>query len=145
MNIRSTIRLPLVDQFSAEAVADVADVFALLSDPGRLRILLVLLDGEASVGEISARIGSSHSATSHALRLLRAHEVVRVRRSGRMAFYELADDHVRELIGSALEHQEHAAITHPERLRYASQVVIAGEATARTTHRTTPDRGGERR
>jgi len=106
-------------------VADVADVFGLLSDPGRLRILLVLLDGEASVGEISARIGSSHSATSHALRLLRAHEVVRVRRSGRMAFYELADDHVRELIGSALEHQEHADIKHPERLRYTNHVVVA--------------------
>ena len=64
----------------------------------------------------------SHSATSHALRLLRAHEVVQVRRAGRMAYYELADDHVRELIGSALEHQEHAQMTHPERLTSSTDV-----------------------
>jgi DNA-binding transcriptional ArsR family regulator len=116
--------LPLLHQVGAAEVADIADVFALLSDVSRLRILLVLHDGEASVSDISSRTGMTHSATSHALRLLRAHEVVQVRRAGRMAYYELADDHVRELIGSALEHSEHSQITHPERLAFHRQDVV---------------------
>lgn len=100
---------------SNAAVADIADVFGLLADPGRLRLLIGLLGGEASVGQLAERSGLSDSATSHALRLLRAHEVVEVRRDGRMAFYRLADEHVRELIASALEHQQHAVLSHPER------------------------------
>ena len=97
----------------AEPAADIvlpalAGVFGLLADPGRLRILLVLRSGEANVGELSARCGLSESATSHALRLLRAHRVVRARRAGRLAFYSLADAHVRDLLDIAVAHAEHA-------------------------------------
>jgi DNA-binding transcriptional ArsR family regulator len=95
---------------------DVAEVFGLLSDPGRLRILLVLRAGEANVGQVSERAGMSGSATSHALRLLRAHQVVQVRREGRMAFYALADSHVHALLDIALEHLQHSDLQHPERL-----------------------------
>lgn len=127
------MRLPLADQVSGQAVADVTEVFGLLSDPGRLRILLRLHEGEANVSDLSSRTGMSHSATSHALRLLRAHEVVRVRRTGRMAFYELADDHVRGLISAALQHQQHAQITHPERLRVTNKVVAAEPPALRSS------------
>ena len=96
-------------------MADIADVFGLLADPGRLRLLISLQGGEASAGQLAERSGLSRSAASHALRLLRAHEVVEVRRSGRMAFYRLADQHVRELIASALGHSEHSSPSHPER------------------------------
>lgn len=88
-----------------------AGVFGLLADPGRLRILLVLRDGEANVGELSATSGLSESATSHALRLLRSYGAVRVRRAGRLAFYSLADEHVRDLLDIAVAHAEH---TRPE-------------------------------
>ena len=84
-----------------------ADVFGLLADPGRLRILLVLRAGEANVGQLSRRCGLSESATSHALRLLRAHQVVQVRRIGRLACYRLADAHVADLLGIAIAHIEH--------------------------------------
>ncbi len=93
---------------------DTADVFGLLADPGRLRILAILRGGEANVGQLSANAGMSESATSHALRLLRAHQVVQVRRQGRMAFYELADSHVRDLLDTALAHIEHSELEHPE-------------------------------
>jgi DNA-binding transcriptional ArsR family regulator len=96
-------------------IADAADVFGLLSDPGRLRLLIVLRAGEANVGQLAALSGLSESATSHALRLLRAHEVVRVRRLGRMAYYQLADAHVADLLDIALAHAEHSELTHPER------------------------------
>lgn len=93
-------------------VADLADVFGLLSDPGRLRLMVALLGGELRVAELAAAASMSESATSHALRILRAHRVVSVRRSGRMAFYALADAHVRMLLHVALAHVEHTEMIH---------------------------------
>jgi DNA-binding transcriptional ArsR family regulator len=85
-------------------VSDLADVFGLLSVPSRLRLLLALLEAELCVSDLAAAAGMSESATSHALRLLRAHRVVVARRSGRMAYYSLADAHVRMLLDVALSH-----------------------------------------
>lgn len=83
-------------------------VFGLLSDPSRLRLLVGLLEGgELCVCDLAAAAGVGESATSHALRLLRAHRVVKVRRSGRMAYYSLCDGHVRMLLDVALEHARH--------------------------------------
>ncbi|WP_433175009.1 ArsR/SmtB family transcription factor [Actinoallomurus sp. CA-150999] len=96
-------------------VAEVADVFGLLADPGRLRVLVALLEGEMCVCDLAAVAGASESAVSHHLRLLRAHRVVQARRSGRMAYYRLADAHVRMLLDVALTHIGHApAAAHPE-------------------------------
>lgn len=96
-------------------VVELADVFSLLGDPGRLRVLVALLEGEMCVCDVSAAAGLSESATSHALRLLRAHRVVGVRRAGRMAYYRLADSHVRMLVDLALAHTQHTQAIHPER------------------------------
>lgn len=86
-----------------------ADVFALLGDPGRLRLIVALLEGEMCVCDLAAATGQSESAVSHALRLLRAHRVVQApRRSGRMAYYRLADSHVRMLLDLALTHVGHS-------------------------------------
>ncbi len=97
----------------AEAdVVDLADVFGLLSDPSRLRLLVALVGAELCVCDLAAAAGMSESATSHALRILRAHRVVSVRRSGRMAYYSLADAHVRMLLDLALAHVEHSELIH---------------------------------
>lgn len=96
-------------------MVDTADVFGLLSDPARLRLLVALLDGELCVCDLAAVAGLRESTTSHALRLLRAHRVVSVRRDGRMAYYRLADAHVRMLLDLAVAHTEHTEAIHPER------------------------------
>ncbi|MGI8668173.1 MAG: ArsR/SmtB family transcription factor [Jatrophihabitans sp.] len=114
MNTRSDVGRAVLSLPSDVEIADTADVFGLLADPGRLRILVVLRGGEANVGELSLRCGLSESATSHALRLLRAHQVVQVRRVGRMAFYQLADAHVVDLLDTALAHIGHSELQHPE-------------------------------
>ncbi len=100
---------------SAADVADTADVFGLLADPNRLRLLVALLDGELCVCDLAAVTGQSESAVSHALRLLRAHRIVAARRAGRMAYYRLEDPHVRMLLDLALAHTEHTDALHPER------------------------------
>ena len=95
-------------------IAGLADVFGLLADAGRLRVLVGLLEGEMCVCDLAAVARASESAVSHHLRLLRAHRVVQVRRAGRMAYYRLADAHVRLLIDVALSHTQHTSAVHPE-------------------------------
>jgi DNA-binding transcriptional ArsR family regulator len=92
----------------ADTITELAQVFGLLSDPGRLRVIIALLEGgEMCVCDIAASCGHSESAVSHALRLLRANRVVRARRAGRMAYYRLDDSHVRMLLDLALTHVGH--------------------------------------
>jgi DNA-binding transcriptional ArsR family regulator len=94
-------------------VVDLADVFGLLGEPSRVRILIALLNGRMSVRDLAASISLSESAVSHALRLLRAHRVVDVHREGRVAYYALADSHVRVLLELGLEHVGHTMLVHP--------------------------------
>jgi ArsR family transcriptional regulator, lead/cadmium/zinc/bismuth-responsive transcriptional repressor len=102
---------------AAEQVEQVADVFALLGDPNRVRLLVALLEGgEMCVGDLAAAAGMTESATSHAVRWLRAHRIVSApRRAGRMMYYRLDDAHVRVLLDIALTHAQHTQAMHPER------------------------------
>jgi DNA-binding transcriptional ArsR family regulator len=101
----------------ADDIAELADVFGLLADPGRLRLMSSLLEaGELCVCDLAASTGMAESTVSHALRLLRAHRVVQPRRAGRMTYYRLADSHVRLLLDLGLQHIGHTVAIHPERL-----------------------------
>lgn len=82
----------------------VAEIFGLLADPTRVRILDVLSQDERCVGDLAAVVGISESAMSHQLRLLRTARLVRVRRDGRQAFYALDDHHVIGLLRDARKH-----------------------------------------
>jgi DNA-binding transcriptional ArsR family regulator len=97
---------------SDRAVTDVADVFSLLGDPGRVRILSALLIGRLRVRDLATVTGLSESAVSHALHLLRAHRVVKVERTGREAHYELDDSHVGALLHLAMDHVGHSVMMH---------------------------------
>jgi DNA-binding transcriptional ArsR family regulator len=93
----------------ASTVNAVADVFKLLGDPTRVRLVDALTHGERCVCDLAALVGLSESAVSHQLRLLRAAHLVRVRRAGRLAFYSLDDHHVVGLVHDTRKHvEEHA-------------------------------------
>jgi DNA-binding transcriptional ArsR family regulator len=92
----------------AGTVESVAEVFKLLGDPSRVRLLDVLTHGERCVCDMAALVGLSESAVSHQLRLLRAARLVRVRRAGRLAYYSLDDHHVIGLLHDARKHVEEA-------------------------------------
>jgi DNA-binding transcriptional ArsR family regulator len=80
-------------------------VFALLADPTRARILHALsLVPRLCVCDVAASLGMSESAVSHQLRLLRINRLVARTREGRIAYYSLADEHVRHVLGDALQH-----------------------------------------
>ena len=77
----------------------VAEMFDVLSDPTRLRILHALsLSGELCVCDLSFLVEMSQSAVSHQLRNLRTAGVVSRRKEGRTAYYALEDEQVTELL-----------------------------------------------
>lgn len=89
-----------------ETVEAVADVFKLLGDPSRVRLVDALSHGERCVCDLASLVGSSESAVSHQLRLLRSARLVRVRRAGRQAYYALDDHHVLGLVHDTRKHVE---------------------------------------
>ena len=81
-----------------------ADLFRVLGDLTRVRILHTLGEGERCVGDLSESLGLSQSAVSHQLQLLRLARRVRQRRAGKHVFYALDDEHVKGLMDLGLEH-----------------------------------------
>lgn len=90
----------------ADRVAALAEMFRVLGDPTRVRLLDALSQAELCVCDLATLLGLSESAVSHQLRLLRGMRVVRARREGRMVFYSLDDHHVVALIHQGLRHVE---------------------------------------
>ncbi|MHB0967746.1 MAG: transcriptional regulator [Chloroflexi bacterium] len=84
-----------------------AQIFSALSDPTRLRIISALSDHELCVCDLSVVLGMSQSAVSHQLRLLRNLNLVKYRKEGRIVYYALDDEHIRELYERGLEHTAH--------------------------------------
>ncbi len=87
-----------------ESTNEAAVLFKALSDPTRLRIVQALLLEELCVCDISTVVKVSISAISHQLRLLRSMKIVKNRKQGKMVFYSLDDEHIAQLIKTALEH-----------------------------------------
>lgn len=81
-----------------------AEVFALLGDPNRLRILSALAVCELCVCDLAAAVTMSESAVSHQLRALRSQRLVGYRKQGRHVYYRLKDSHVLALYQQVSEH-----------------------------------------
>ena len=87
-----------------DQVVELAEMFRLMSDPTRLRIILACLDAPAAVGEIAERLGISASLVSHHVRLLRAARLLGADRRGRQVFYVVGDLHIRSMLSDMVDH-----------------------------------------
>ncbi len=87
-----------------EAVLTVSETLKILGDPTRLKIVLSLAKEELCVCDLSVIAGVSISAVSHHLRLLRAQRLVKFRKSGKIVYYSLADEHMHLIVNLTLEH-----------------------------------------
>jgi ArsR family transcriptional regulator len=87
-----------------EQSVELAEMFRLLGEVSRLRIVLACLREPTSVGAIAERVGLANSLVSHHLRLLRAARLLRAERHGKQVFYSLADEHVRRVIEDMVDH-----------------------------------------
>ena len=93
-----------------------AELFSVLSEDTRLRILISILNREKSVSEIVNEIGISQPAISHQLRHLRQLGIVRYRRRGKNVLYALDDNHVRNILIQVFEHVAHKSVEYDETL-----------------------------
>ena len=87
-----------------DSVVQLSDVFSLLGEPTRLRIVLACLDAPMTVGEIAALMNVSPSLISHYLRLLRATRIIHAERVGKNVYCQLNDDHIRTILNNMLAH-----------------------------------------
>lgn len=96
-------------KLSNETAEQIAGLFAVLSDPTRLQVLYALLrspDGELCVGDLATGLGRDDTTISHQLRVLRNQHIVAIRKVGRVVYYRLVDDHIRQLLTLGMAHAE---------------------------------------
>lgn len=93
----------------AEEAARVAALFGVLSDPTRLQVVHALLrapGGELCVCDLATGLGRDDTTISHQLRVLRNQQVVAMRKVGRVVYYRLVDDHIRQLLTMSIAHSQ---------------------------------------
>lgn len=83
---------------------DLADLFKMIGDPTRIKILFCISKKEMCVIDIAELIGMTHSAVSHQLSNLKAARMVKATKKGKEVYYSLADDHIEKLFDLAIEH-----------------------------------------
>ena len=103
-----------------------AEVFSLLSDATRIRIVLALRKGELSVGELAEQVGKSPTAVSQHLAKLRWGKIVQSRQEGTRVFYSLIDEHARELVIHAVFQAEHVVGGVPPHHRSSNWKITTG-------------------
>lgn len=83
------------------------EVFSMLADATRVRIVLALSDGELAVNDLAERVGKSPPSVSQHLAKLRLARVVSTRQEGTRVFYRLTNEHARQLVADAIFQAEH--------------------------------------
>ncbi len=92
------------DLLGLEEAYDLSELFKVLGDATRLRILFTLLKSEMCVCDIVELLDVTQSAVSHQLRVLKQARLVKYRREGKSVIYSIADEHVKTIIAMAIEH-----------------------------------------
>src|SRR6266487_5216266 len=92
---------------SSESAARIAALFSVLSDPTRLQVVHALLNaptGELCVCDLASGLGRDDTTISHQLRVLRNQQIVAMRKAGRVVYYRLIDEHIRQLLTMGVAH-----------------------------------------
>lgn len=87
-----------------ETLYDLADLFKVLGDSTRVKILCALFQAEMCVCDIAALLGMTQSAISHQLRVLKQGRIVKNRKDGKVVYYSLDDDHIKSIFDQGMAH-----------------------------------------
>ena len=87
-------------------LCELSEFFRVFGDSTRIRILYALSKSEMCVCELAKLLGTSQSAISHQLQILRSSRLVKYRRVGKTVFYSLSDEHIFSIINMGIEHIE---------------------------------------
>lgn len=93
-----------VPSITDDQAAELSEMFKLMGDPSRLKIIVACLSTPTSVSDVAAATRLSPSLVSHHLRLLRAARILRAERRGKQVFYVASDEHVRCTIADMVAH-----------------------------------------
>ena len=104
MNTQSIRNPNWIGSVDEDRAIELAEMFRLMGDPSRLRIILVCLRQSITVSDIAAELDLSQSLVSHHLRLLRAARILRGHRRGKHMYYSAADEHISCVVADMLEH-----------------------------------------
>ena len=91
-------------KLSEEMLSKLSELYKMIADRTRIRILYVLLSHECCVSEISHELDMTQSAISHQLSTLKASKLVKSRRDGKTIYYSLDDEHVEMILSMGVEH-----------------------------------------
>ena len=107
----------------SEYVELAVEVFAMLADATRIRIILALRDTELAVNQLAETVNKSQAAVSQHLAKLRLARIVTTRREGTRVFYRLANEHARQLVADAIFQAEHTLEGVPAHHRHPHETV----------------------
>jgi len=104
-SVRVDIITDITEKMSSdETYHDIANIFKLLGDYNRIRILCALSYQEFCVCELSLLLDMSQSAISHQLRLLRNRNIVKFRKENKQIFYSLQNKEIMSIIKEVIEY-----------------------------------------
>ena len=89
-----------------EILYDLAEVFKVFGDSTRIKIMYSLFKNEMCVCDIAVLVGTTQSAISHQLRILKQAKLVKYRKEGKVVYYSLDDEHVKSIFNEGLKHVE---------------------------------------
>ncbi|GFR36676.1 ArsR/SmtB family transcription factor [Thermobrachium celere] len=87
-----------------EVLFDLAEFFKVFGDSTRIKIMYALFEHEMCVCDIAALLNMTQSAVSHQLRVLKQARLVKYRKEGKIVYYSLNDDHIKDIVKEGLEH-----------------------------------------
>lgn len=85
-------------------IFDMSDFFKIFSDSTRVKMLWALDKNEMCVCDLAVLLNMTKSAISHQLRVLKDAKLVKYKKCGKMVYYSLADNHVKDILEKSLEH-----------------------------------------
>lgn len=95
------------EKLSQNDFQDMSQIFKVLADHTRLKVAYALCDeDELCVCDVANIIGSTMATASHHLRLLRNMGIANYRKEGKLVFYSLEDEQLKQMIRLAIEHQK---------------------------------------
>ena len=87
-------------------IYDLAELFKVFADSTRMKIIYALMENELCVCDIASIVGTTQSAISHQLRILKQSKLVKYRKEGKVVYYSLDDEHILEIVKKGREHIE---------------------------------------
>jgi DNA-binding transcriptional ArsR family regulator len=115
---------PPSQRLDDDQVGLMVEIFRMLADATRVRVLWALVDCELSVNDLAEHVGKPAPSVSQHLAKLRMARLVRTRRDGTTIFYSLENEHVRQLVSDAVFNAEHASPGVPGHHRGAGEVAV---------------------